>query len=490
MLSHQISSDLPQEVESQNSGLLDLSRQLRNLLLLRPLFQLELNKFRIGDEGTPETGLFQGIDTSYLALSALDLMMEATTISMGSTYEEVLGYLAQTAKAMKPALDDAQSHRVGETVLATLDNKANSYREFTFEHFDVNKGAMRNVRFRLVCYEPDLEDIYRYRPTSEGYLVYLGMLDLSPEDSQELMEKMLDLLVKRGRFDAALDIAKRARTLSIEYRQRIRDRLHQAHRAPGSVNWSKDLKPYLSDARDHVGKRQREDQRMEEAVKDALQEADEPRTRVSLAGLLKVLQSASTLRGQLVGDIASAGDNFLTSQRSVFRARRPTGLPDLESRLLPQLLDMTVEALAASGEDLLSVLYPTTWPKLYDLNTVFALLLEQRSEDGPQDKDDGEIAPYERPLPEFPESVIRTVTGWLKSKFSGEKSYRVDELLDLAKDEGMDRSMRRCLVLILFRSFSPAETEFPQVISEATGRFFSDVAAGTNLTFTPKGAQA
>lgn len=489
MLSHQTNSDPPQEVASQNSGFLDLSRQLRNLLLLRPLFQLELNKFRIGDEGTPDAGLFQGVDTSYLALSALDLMMESTTISMGATYGEVLDHLADAAKAMKPALADAQSYRIGEIVLATLDNKANSYREFTFEHFDATKRAMRNVRFRLVRYEPDLEDVYRYRPTPEGYLVYLGMLDLSPEDSQELMEKMLDLLVQRGRFDAALDIAKRARTLSIEYRQRIRDRLHQAHRAPGSVNWSKDLGPYLSDARNHVGKRQHEDQRMEEAVKEALREADEPRARVSLAGLLKVLQSASTLRGQLVGDIASAGDNFLASQRSVFRARRPTGLPDLESRLLPQLLDMTVEALAASGEDLLSALYPTTWPKLYDLNTVFALLLEQRAEDGPQDKDDGEIAPYEHPLPEFSESVIRTVTGWLKSKFSGEKSYRVDELLDLAEDEGMDRAMRRCLVLILFRSFSPSETEFPQVISEATGRFFSDVATGTNLTFTPKGAQ-
>lgn len=401
MLSHQTNSDPPQEVEPQNSGLLDLSRQLRNLLLLRPLFQLELNKFRIGDEGTPDAGLFQGADTSYLALSALDQMMESTTISMGATYEEVLGHLADAAKAMKPALTDAQSYRVGETVLATLDNKANSYREFTFEHFDATKGSMRNVRFRLVRYEPDLEDVYRYRPTPEGYLVYLGMLDLSPEDSQELMEKMLDLLVQRGRFDAALDIAKRARTLSIEYRQRIRDRLHQAHRAPGSVNWSKELGPYLSDARDHVDKRQHEDQRMEEAVKEALQDADELRTRASLAGLLKVLQSASTLRGQLVGDIASAGDNFLASQRSVFRARRPTGLPDLESRLLPQLLDMTVEALAASGEDLLSALYPTTWPKLYDLNTVFALLLEQRAEDGPQDKDDGKSRPMS---PRFPSS--------------------------------------------------------------------------------------
>lgn len=482
-------SDLPQDLAPLDPSLLDLSRQLRNLLLVRPIFQLELNKTRIGDESSADAGLFQGIDTPYLALSALDHMMEATTISMGATYEEVISHLADVAKAMKPVLTNTQGYRVSETVLAMLDNKVSNYREFVFEHFDAAKGGMRNVRFRLVRYEPDLEDVYRYRPTAEGYLVYLGMLDLSPEDSQELMEKMLDLLVQRGRFDAALDIAKRARTLTLEHRQSIRDRLHQAHRAPGSVNWSKDLGPFLSEARGHVSKRQLEDLRMEEAVKDALQDTDEPRTRENLAGLLKVLQSASTLRGQLVGDIASAGDNFLAAQRSVFRARRPTGLPDLESRLLPQMLELPVETLAQSSESFLSALYPPTWPKVYDLNTVFSLLLEQRAEDGPQAQDDGEIAPYSPPPPEFPESVIRTATDWLRSKFARGTRYRVDELLDLAEDEGLDRTTRRCLVLILFRSYSPSETEFPDVLSEADGRFLSDVAAGTNLLFTPKGAQ-
>ena len=61
--------------EGLSQSLLDLSRQQRNLLLLRPLFQLELNKFRIGDG---DQALFTGIDTHYLALSALDFMMVAT----------------------------------------------------------------------------------------------------------------------------------------------------------------------------------------------------------------------------------------------------------------------------------------------------------------------------------------------------------------------------------------------------------------------------
>jgi len=472
------------------AGLLDLSRQLRNLLLLRPLFQFELNKTRIGEDGASDVGLFQGVDTSYLALSALDFMMEATTISMGAPQGEVLEHLCSVAGRMKPSLTQTQRSRVATALLHMLDNKSGGYKEFAFEHFDPVKGGNRKVHFRLVSYEPDLEDVYRYRPTPEGYLVYLGMLDLSPEDSQELMEKMLDLLVQRGKFDAALDIAKRARTLSIEYRQRIRDRLHQAHRAPGSVNWTKDLGPYLGDAREHVSKRQHEDQRMEEAVKDALGEASEPRNRASLANLLRVLQSASTLRGRLVGEIAGAGDNFLASQRALFRARRPTGLPDLELALLPRLMDLPAQQLADDADELFSALYPAAWPKVYDLNTVFGLLLEQRAEDGPPSEENGELVPLPTPADEFPEALTRSANDWLARKFSEGKNHRIDELLMLAEDEGLDRTMRRCLTLMLFRLFSNEESEFPHLAAEPCGPLDNDIVTGTNLLFKLKGTSA
>ena len=271
-----------QPLDPPDSAFLDLSRQLRNLLLLRPLFQLELNKTRIGEDGASDDGLFQGVDTCYLALSALDFMMEATTVSMGAPQREVLEHLAATAAFMKPALTKAQTFRVAEVLLHMLDNKSGGYKEFTFDHFDAAEGCSRTVRFRLVRYEPDMEDVYRYRPTSEGYLVYLGMLDLSPEDSQELIDKMLDLLVQRGSYDSARDFAKRARTSSIEYRQRIRDRLHQAHRSPGSVNWTNDLGPYLQKARDHIHRQQQDDRRMEESVKVALDAATESHNRASI----------------------------------------------------------------------------------------------------------------------------------------------------------------------------------------------------------------
>lgn len=477
---------LDTQVAAPASGLLDLSRQQRNLLLLRPLFALELNKQRVGEE----TKVFQGIDTHYLVLSALDQMMEATTVSTGCTSDEVLEHIEMAAAAMKPGLSKVELAKVADTVLATLDNKADGYREFSYEFFDAVRRTTGTFRFRLVTYEPDIEDIYRYRPTAEGYLVYLGMLDLAPEDAQELMEKMLEMLVQRGRFEAALEIARRARTLSIEFRQLIRDRLHQAYRAPGTVNWARDMGPRLDGARQHVRLRQKEDQRMEEAVRDALRHAEEPKSRENLALLLKTLQGASTLRSQLVGDISGANDRFLESQRSAFRARSPTGLPDLETRLFPKLMELSTEELAQESEAALAAVYPPVPPRLYDLNSLFALLLEQRGDEGELDDDEGEITPFVPPPLQFQECTIQEVTSWLRTKFASGQSWQLDELLVEADDAGgFDWAMRRCMVLILYRAYSHSESEFPNMTADALDEFISDVARGTNLRFSPKGGQ-
>ncbi|MFJ1258939.1 hypothetical protein [Cupriavidus sp. CuC1] len=476
-------------LDTPSSGLLDLSRQQCNLLLLRPLFALELNKGRVGSESTGDAGLLASVDTHYLVLSVLDFMMEGTTMNMGCTQDEVLRHLAAAAQEMKPGLSATQYARVAEVVMDTLDNKANAYREFSYEFFNAAQKSVKTARFRLVTYEPDLEDVYRYRPTSEGYLVYLGMLDLSPEDSQVLMEKMLDLLVQRGRFEAALEIAKRARKLSIEYRQLIRDRLTQAYRAPGSVNWTKEVAEKLGAARTHVRGRQNEDQRMEEAVRAALVSAEDFESRQHLSQLLKTVQSAGLVRSNLVNDITVAPEKFLESQRAVFRARRPSGLPDLETHLFPGLLGLPANVLTDNADHCISGLYPPVWPKVYDLNATFSLLLERRAEDTPPEEDDGDIAPHEPPPDQFSKALIATVVNWLTQRFSTGKSYYLDELLGQAKEDGLDTAMCHCMALVLMRSFAQSESLFPHMRSDASGRFSLDIAQGTNLMVMPAGEE-
>ena len=192
-----------------STGLLDLSRQQQHAALSADVPVRAIKTLVREADGT---SLFDGVDTHYLALSALDHMMEATTISMGSTSSDVLQHVADLATHMRPGLTSTQAQRWllrFWTLWTTRPINTGNSKPNTL----MPSASMRMFRFRLVQFQPDPQDVYRYTPPPKA-AVYLGMLDLSPEDAQELMEKMLDLLVRRGRFEAALDIARRARKLS------------------------------------------------------------------------------------------------------------------------------------------------------------------------------------------------------------------------------------------------------------------------------------
>ena len=463
--------------------LLDLSKQQRNLLLLRPLFQLELNKDRYADSDKTRD-LMDGLDTHYLALSALDFLMEGTTVSFGQPRGTALAYLADVAGQMKPSLTPENRQRIADIEMDTLDKGNQPNREYVFEYFNAPSRETRVVRFRLVDYEPDSENVYYYKPTPEGYLVYLGMLDLSPEDSQVMLEKMLQLLMERGRFNEALEIARRARTHSIEFRQRIRDRLVQSYRAPGTVNWSGEMTPYLNEARSHVQRRQSEDQRMVESVKAGLLTAEDPKTRESMAALHDVLNNSSILRTRLLSDITAAPDEFLRAQMSVFRARRPSGLPDLDTQLLPALIELQVPTLERFANNEIGVFYPNTWPRLYSLNSVFATLLTQRAEDTPPDVDNGEIIPF-TPIPDqFSSEVISAAKKWITELLALQRSLTFKEFLDTAQAQSTDETFQRCVFFILLRTYAPAESEFEHLTVTNAGRFELELVQGSNLLFS------
>jgi len=222
---------------------------------------------------------------------------------------------------------------------------------------------------------------------------------------------------------------------------------------------------------------------MEDSVRDALLQAEELKTRESLAALLKTIKGASLTRTQLVTDITTAPERFMQAQTALFRARKPSNLPDLETRILPELVRAHVKLLAKEAEAAISALYPPTTPRIYDLNSVFALLLERRADDVPIDEEPGEIMPFEPPEDQFSETLIRETQDWLARKFANGESFHVDELLALAEDEGLETLHRRCLTLMLFRCFADSETLFPNVQASADGYFYSDIGEGTNLKF-------
>ena len=471
--------------DSSLDALLDLSAQQRNLLLMRPIFQLELTKNKFPDGVIEGRSLFEGVDTHYLCLAALTHMMEGTAVAVGYTHEEVVQHLAGIVARMRPETSAAQCKRMAGIVVDALDNAPNNYLEHTFEYFHAPSGQLRPMSFRLTTHEPDLEDIYRYRPTAEGYLVLMGMLDLKVEDHQILVERMLQLLIERGRFDQAYEFARRARMLSIEHRQQIRDFIQQAWRVPGSVVWVRDIAPRLNESRRHIHARQEEDRRMEESVRDQLIQVADTQTREQLVRLNEVMKSASAIRAHLQVDVTGAGDKFLEAQAGAFRSRRPSSFPDLESRLLPEALSVPARDLKQGIDDVLLSLYPAIVPKAPDFSDLLALLLERR-EFGEQTEDDwegGDLVPFMTYADPFPEDVVQAVHDWLVRQFSMGETWRIDELLERAEADGFTAADRQCVVYALYRSFPHSENLFKDVYAHAEGSFRSDVASGDNLRF-------
>lgn len=469
-------------------GLIDLTSQQRNLLLMRPLFQLEFTKHAFSGAASELRGVLASLDTHYLCLAALCYMMEGTAVAGGYTLNDVQQYLAQLVARMRTDLSPAQCTRVADIVIDTLDNATNNYQEHACEYFHAPTGAMRTLRFRLTAYEPDLADVYRYRPTSEGYLLLMGMLDLQVEDHQILIERMLQLLIERGRFDQAYEFARRARVLSIEHRQQLRDFINQAWRAPGSIVWARDIGPRLTQARAHIHERQQEDRRMEESVREQLLRVDAVPAREQLARLHDLLHSASTVRAQLQVEVTGAADKFLDAQATAFKPRRPSGLPDPEAQLFPRALGMPLPLLAKHAEDILLRLYPATYPETPDLSNILALLLEQRTFE--ESADDmtvtGEIIPFTRYVPPFPEELVRTVHGWIERRFAFGGSWTLSELLIAAEEDGLRFAERQCIVYALYRSYPDSETLFPRMTAQADGQFMADVARGDDLRFSAR----
>ncbi|MFK8399954.1 hypothetical protein M2D07_015720 [Pseudomonas sp. BGr12] len=472
--------------EITGSGdILDLSSHQKNLLLVRPLLRLDFNKLsHTRDDGSY---LLEGIDTNYLCLAALYYMMEGTALHQGFTRREVIDHLKGLAGTMQEGLDELSRQRIAEIVLDTLSNASNKYVEHKESYFHAPSGQMHTIKFRLIRFEADHEDVYRYAPTREGYLVLMGMLDLEVEDYQVLIEKMLLHLIERGRFQQALELAGRARALSIEHRQQIRDFIIQNARAPGSVTWRKDINPRLSEARGHVEERQSVDHAMKESLTKKIRDSDSFDAKGALSGLHKLLEAANFQRMKLQVEISSAGDKFLEGQAAGFRPRRSSGLPDLEIKTLPEVMSKPVQLMAGIAESLLVSFYPAVAPKVQDLSNLFDVLLERRtrSEVQEEEDDDGEISEFPEVPPPFAPELIAKVHSWLDSKMLIGTPLYLDQVLKDAEEAGLSFMERKAVGYELYRAFADSESRYPHLHAQVAGEYESPVVSGDNLRFDP-----
>lgn len=415
--------------------------------------------------------------------------MEGVAIGSGQYPEDILRHLQSIAAAMDPDLDDFERRKIAEHVLSHIANSRENFKEFEHEYFDAKSTSRRMHRFKLITFEPDFEENYLYKPTEDGYLVYLGMLDLAPEDAAELMEKMLTLLIKRNKFSQAVDIAKRARALSIEFRQIIRDTINRARRTPRAVNWKDDIQPRLDKGRGHVTERRREDGVMMMSVRSSLASTDELEVRESIIKLIEILQGSTGLRSKLHAEIMQAPDQYLNAHSMVFRVRGPSNLPSLEELLFPQVMKLSVEAIAENADVVVAATYPTKFPHIFEFNTVFALLLDKRAKPVLNESEEGTVLAEQNLLEMFSAEEIQQSEDWITEKLGSLTETTVEALLTMAEEEQLPRPTILCVALFLYISINESSRFNNIEVSISEQTFRTQTIRGTSLTFKRRGSK-
>lgn len=461
---------------------LDLARQQRNLLLMRPLFELAL-KSRRSDGG--ETIWF-GLDTNYLALALLVFIMDGGTLGKGRTLHEVITYVAEAAQRMKSSLQEEDARRVALEVLDTLHNAENKTQQFTFEYFDAVNGEPRTHSFFLLRYERSEDnDEYYFKVSDEGFLVYLGMLDFGAADMQALMEKMLHEFIRRGNIDQALDASQRALYEGKRYFEQISNQLLRAHRIPDSVRWQEDLVPKLDQARHHIDGRLEEEHQLLQATTESLNNAGDVHTREKFVWLRETVEGGLMTNARLLQLVGEAGERYRNSARTLFRTRRRHRLPNIEETVLPGLLHLPAQSLAGVAEAQGHALFGLTQPKLYHLEQVFQSLLSPQPQGSSTEIESGELVPLEATVPHFLTEDIERAETFLRKHFARQKKTHVAEILACAELEGLGRTVQEYMTFMMYRAFSRDESPFP-IDALPGGRFETDLVAGTNLIFTER----
>lgn len=458
--------------------MLDLARQQRNLLLMRPLYELALRSRREGNEA-----LWSGLDTNYLCLCLLVFVMDGGALGQGRTHDEAVEHVAELARRMKPALASEQAQSIGREVIEALHNAANHGQPFAYPYFDAAGARVRTHSFALLRYaRSDLDDAYYYRVTDEGFVVYLGVLDFGAADMQVLMEKMLHEFIRRGNIDQALEASQRALYESRRYLEQISAQLLRAHRVPDAVRWSTDVAPRLDEARRHIDARLTEEHQMLQATRESLANAADANTREKFVRLRETVEASLTTSARLLQVLGEAAERFRNAARTLFRTRKRYRLPNLEEVVLPQMLQSPVAALDTLADEESYRLLGLDQPRLYELDSLFTTLLTARGVADDTPAPEGALVPLAEELPHFAQADVQAAEVFLAQQFAAHPQTDIAQLLQAADQAGLGAPVRQYMTFLLYRAFSREESPFP-VETTVQGRFDSVLVAGARLVF-------
>ena len=462
---------------SESSSRETLTRQQRNMALAEPIARLSLDRRVIFKD---DPSIAERLDVQYLALSAIDFVMERSAIESGAAPEEIVEHLAGEAARMKPTLTDEQGRKVGQVVLDHLSNAREGHKAFRVEYYDADRGGFSFQDFRLLALSTADDGSPRFKLARGAQTLTLAMLDIAPEFAQEAEAIMIRKAVERGRFEDARTLAKRSRMRSIHYRQFIEDRLFQVRRAADRVKWSEEVLPELDRARAHLKERRKHEATIVDSIREHIAQARGD-TRDHLVELKSTIDDCHQRHSALFQRVMNASEEFRQLQVGAFRARLMRDVPDLEERILGPLLAAPRSAAAGISDEIGIVFAAPAPPRMYDLALVFANVTQPRFRRDPAGAEDvHDLVALERVPPDFDADEVREAQDWLVRMIAARTRLDMASAIREAEDQGMAESTLRCVLFLMLRSWCPEDDPLGGIAS-IDGAIAHERVAGDNL---------
>ncbi len=462
---------------SESNSRETLTRQQRNMALAEPIARLSLDRRVIFKE---DSAITERLDVQYLALSAIDFVMERSAIESGASPEEIVEHVAGEAARMKPALTEEVCRKVGQVVLDHLSNARDGHKAFRAEYYDADRGGFSFQDFRLLALSTADDGSPRFKLAHGAQTLTLAMLDVAPEFAQEAETIMIRKAVERGRFEDARTLAKRSRMRSIHYRQLIEDRLFQVRRVPGRVKWSEDVLPELDRARAHLNERRKHEAAIIDSIREHIAHAQGD-THDHLVDLKNTIDDCHQRHAALFQRVMNASEEFRQLQVNAFRARPTRDVPDLEERILGPLLAAPIGSVAGMSDEIAIVFAAPAPVPLYDLALLFETVTQPRFRRDPTSADDSyDLVAIERVPSEFKSDEIQEAQNWLIQTIVAHTRLDMRSAIRNAKDQGLAESTVRCVLFLMLRSWCPEDDPLG-VIASIDGTISHEHVAGDNL---------
>ena len=297
------------------------ARRLRTLMLTTPLVALEANKLRHGPS-------WVAYDLRTLQLHAIQVVVENMgMLEGGITQVGVIAALSQLARAMAPAADPAELAEVSQVVLDWLLNAEDrdEFRPFYVLIGPDGAPIRRQTTIEILRERQEPDGTLVLRASVEAINLLLGPLSEDIADAQRAEERLLDDYIAAGRFDAAVDQARRAQIRSIQYAEQVSRWLNNARQDIARLDWSGAVKDEMDAALSHIGSRLLDEDRMRERAEATAREVANSDNLDAVVRVIRDIQDCHSRHTHLHGLLLDAGPIFRREQERQ-RLARPVGL--------------------------------------------------------------------------------------------------------------------------------------------------------------------